>query len=102
MNRYKKEQLKLYTPDQIKQIEAAEKQRQSDDATKYPELYAFIYDSLWDISDRAKGISPMTKEFRAKMRERYERGEYPERLHGLVFAELNLKHPGEETTQEHK
>jgi hypothetical protein len=93
MNRYKKEQLKHYTPEQIKQLEANEKQQQFDDATKYPELYAFIYDSLVDISDRSKGISPMNKEFRAKMRARFERGEYPERLHGLVSAELNLRHP---------
>ena len=95
MNRYKKEQLKKYTPDQIRQIDANEKQQQWEDATNFPELYSFIYDSTWDRSDRDKGISPMTKEFRAKMRERYERGEYPERLHLFVFAELDLKHPEE-------
>ena len=95
MNRYKKEQLKIFTPEQIRQIEANEKQQQFEDATNFPELYSFMYDSLVDISDRNNGISPMTKEFRAKMRERYERGDYPERLHNLVLMELNLKHPEE-------
>ena len=95
MNRYKKEQLKKYTPDQIRLLEADSKQLQWDDATNFPELYAPMYDSNWDSSDRRKGISPMTKEFRAHMRSRYERGEYPERLHHLVFAELNLTHPEE-------
>ncbi len=95
MNRYKKEQLKRYTPEQIRQIEANEKQQQFEDATNFPELYSFMYDSLVDISDRNNGISPMSKEFRAKMRQRFERGDYPERLHNLVLMELNLKHPEE-------
>ncbi len=95
MNRYKKEQLKKYTPEEIEQMDAARSKQQQEDATNYPELYSFIGDSLWDRSDRSKGISPMTKEFREKMRVRYERGEYPERLHGLVLLELNLKHPEE-------
>ena len=95
MNRYKKEQLKRFTPEQIRQIEANEKQQQFEDATNFPELFSFMYDSLVDISDRNNGISPMSKEFRAKMREKYERGDYPERLHNLVLMELNLKHPEE-------
>ena len=95
MNRYKKEQLKRFTPEQIRQIEANEKQQQFEDATNFPELFSFMYDSLVDISDRNNGISPMSKEFRAKMREKYERGDYPERLHNLVLMELNLKHPKE-------
>jgi hypothetical protein len=95
MNRYKKEQLKKYTPEQIKQLDANQMQQQFEDATNFPELYSFMYDSLVDISDRNNGISPMTKEFRAKMRERYERGDYPDRLHNLVLMELNLKHPKE-------
>ena len=95
MNRYKKEQLKIYTPEQIKQLDANQKQQQFEDATNFPELYLFMYDSLLDISDRSNGISPMTKEFLAKMREKYERGDYPERLHNLVLMELNLKDPEE-------
>ena len=95
MNRYKKEQLKKYTPDQIRLLEADSKHLQWDDAASFPELFVFMYDSQWDMSDRRKGISPMSKEFRAHMRARYERGEYPERLHGLVLAELNLTHPEE-------
>jgi hypothetical protein len=95
MNRYRKEQLKKYTPEEIEQMEAAEKKQHREDCKNFPELYSFIGDSSWDLNDRSKGISPMTKEFRAKMRERFNRGEYPERLHGLVWAELNLKHPEE-------
>lgn len=93
MNRCKKEQLKKYTPEHIKLLDADDKQLQFDDATKYPELYSYVYDSLMDRSDRARGISPMNKEFRSEMRERFERGDYPERPHNLVFAELNLKDP---------
>jgi hypothetical protein len=95
MNREKKELLKKYTPEQIKQLDANRSQQQLEDATNFPELYYFMYDSLVDISDRNNGISPMSKEFRAKMRQRYERGDYPERLHNLVLMELNLKHPEE-------
>ena len=95
MNRYKKEQLKRYTPEQIKQLDANQMQQQFEDATNYPELYSFMYDSLVDISDRSNGMSPMSKEFRVKMREKYERGDYPERLHNLVLMELNLKDPEE-------
>ena len=95
MNRYKKERLKQYTPEQIQQIDAEARQQQWEDATTFPELFQEMSDSSWDASDRRKGISPMTKEFRAHMRMRYERGDYPERLHSFVLAELNLKHPEE-------
>ena len=95
MNRYKKEQLKRYTPEQIKQLDANQMQQQFEDATNFPELYSIMYDSLVDISGRNNGISPMSKEFLAKMREKYERGDYPERLHNLVLMELNLKDPEE-------
>lgn len=95
MNRHKKELLEKYTPEQIRQMDADSKQQQWDDAAKYPELFSFMYDSTMDMKDREKGISPMTKEFRDHMRKRYKNGEYPERLHHLVLAELNLKHPDE-------
>jgi hypothetical protein len=96
MNRYKKELLKRYTPEQIKQLDADSKQQQFDDARKFPELYYYMFDSSFDINLRARGISPMTKEFRDEMRERFKRGDYPERLHCLVKAELDLKHPEED------
>ena len=95
MNRYKKERLKKYTPEEIMEQDRKSSQQQNEDATNFPELYSFMYDSLVDISDRNNGISPMSKEFRAKMRQRFERGDYPERLHNLVLMELNLKHPEE-------
>ena len=95
MNRYKKERLKKYTPEEIEQMDAEVAKQHREDCKNFPELYEFMGDSLVDISDRNKGISPMTKEFRAKMRQRFERGDYPERLHNLVLMELNLKHPEE-------
>lgn len=95
MNRWKKERLKKYTPEQIAQQDADERQQQYEDATNFPELYSFVHDSSWDIADRNKGISPLSLEARAYIRMRYERGDYPERLYGFVFAELNLKHPEE-------
>ncbi len=95
MNRYKKELLKKYTPEEIKEIEIKEKKQAWEDGTNFPELYHFMYDSVWDKSDRDKGISPLTKEARAYIRERFERGDYPERLHHFALAELRLKHSEE-------
>ncbi len=96
MNRHKKELLKRYTPEQIEQLIAEKKQLQFDDATKFAELYDFMYDSSSDMTLRSKGISPMSKEFRDHIRQRFKRGEYPERLYHLVKAELDLKHPEED------
>ena len=91
MNRQKKELLKKYTPEQIKEMREKEMQEQREDAKNYPELYSFMYDSWADVNDRRLGISPLNKAARDYIRKRFEMGEYPERLHHLVWAELSLK-----------
>lgn len=93
MNRYKKELLKKYTPQEIKEMEERQRKQQKEDALHFPELYSFMYDSSVDIADRKKGISPLSKSALNYIKKRYENGEYPKRLHGLVLMELNLKHP---------
>lgn len=95
MNRYKKELLKKYTPQEIQELHDKNLSEQAEDVANFRELYSFCYDSSWDISDRKKGISPLSKEARDYIRTRYERGDYPERLHYLVMMELQLKHPDE-------
>jgi hypothetical protein len=90
-NKYNREMQKKYTPEELKEMRRKEAKQQVEDGTNYPELYDFMYDSLADMSDRKRGISPLSKERRDFIRRRFENNEYPERLHYLVFAELNLK-----------
>ena len=91
MNRSKKEQLKHHTPEDIEQIEIKQKVQRAADAKNFPELFDFMRDSIVEAEDRARGISPITKEERERIRIRLEKGEYPERLVPLALAELNLK-----------
>jgi hypothetical protein len=65
------------------------------DGSKYPELFMQRYDSAMDRNDREKGISSLKKEVRDLIKYRFENGYYPERLHYLAIAELELKHPEE-------
>jgi hypothetical protein len=94
-NRYKREMLNKYTPEELEEIERKERKQQCEDGLNYPELYDFFYDSYTEMMMRKRGLSPLSKERRAYIRKRFENNEYPERLHGLVHAELNLKHPEE-------
>lgn len=93
MNRYKKELLKKYTPEQIKEMEERHRQQRKEDGANFPELFGFIYDDSVDIANRKKGISPLSKSAREYIRKRYENGDYPKRLHAFVMMELNLSDP---------
>lgn len=82
--------LKKYTPEEFKEIERKKRQQQWEDGTNFPELFDFMYDSYSETQKRKRGISPLSKERREYIRQRFENNEYPERLHDLVQAELNL------------
>lgn len=90
-NKYNREMQKKYTPEELKEMRKKESQQQWEDGTNFPELYDFMFDSHTDMLKRKKGISPLTKERRDYIRQRYENNEYPERLLQFVKAELNLK-----------
>ena len=102
MNRYKKELLKKYTPEQIKEMEERHRQKHKEDTTNFPELYSFIYDSSVDIADRKRGVSPLSKSARDYVRKRYENRDYPKRLHALVMMELNLSDPASHNAPDEK
>jgi hypothetical protein len=78
MNREKKERLKHHTQAEIDAIDAQFSKQHKEDVQNYPELFDFVYDSLVEIEDRRKGISPMGKEVREKIRQRLINGEYPQ------------------------
>lgn len=65
------------------------------DGHHFPELFMAMYDSAMDRRDRDKGISSLKKEVRDLIRYRLESGVYPERVHYLALAELQLKHSEE-------
>lgn len=96
-NRSKREReakLKAMSESERREFLANEERAQrqwEEDCKNFPELMSFMYDSGVDAGERRLGISPLSTEARDYIRKRFQNGEYPERLHGLVRMELDLK-----------
>ncbi len=84
MNRYKAEQKRKYeearkglTKEQIAALDFEDDKKKKIDELarkihieKFPEEYDYMHDSSWDISDRNKGINPMSQDYIDKIRKK--------------------------------
>ena len=115
MNKFKKEQQRKFSEarkglsaEQIEKLDEEDKIKEKVEALakkihveKFPEEYDFMYDSNVDVSNRSKGINPMSKEYIDKVREKREKqGVLPLSLSGLSVSEDSLELCGNEAKQQ--
>lgn len=64
-----------------------------DEFEQFPELFTFFYDSIADLNERRRNISPLSIETYQKIYQRLKAGAYPPKFECFAIKELRLSHP---------